>query len=408
MVEIRATRLEERRAAAGVFMTALMNAPPDDETWEQAGPSWDGSDSLSAWEGDQCVGHAGGYQVDTVVPGGARLATSAVTRVGVLPTARRRGVATRLMEQLLVEAAGRGQVLASLRASEAVIYGRFGFGIAGLASEISFDPRTAVPIGGVAPGSVRLIPPDRILDVLPPLYDRIATRPGIISRPEYLWRRYFEDALKDGGTADFVAVYADPGGHDDGFVHYGVKWTEPTFAHTVGIGQIYDLFGATPAVELAMWTFLCDIDLVREWRAEERPVDEPVVLAIRDHRAYMPKLGGYDEQWLRLLDVDAALMARAYGDASGAVTIAVDDGLLEDNTGVWSIDSNGAKRLGGANPDSADLATDIATLSATYLGGFRWSALAAVGRVQVNDPEALVAADALFVSPIAPFCGSHF
>ena len=408
MVEIRVTRPEDRRAAAAVVSTALLQAPPDDEAFEKSQASWDGCDSLSAWDGDTCVGHAGGYRFETIVPGGARLATSGVTRVGVLPTARRQGVATTLIRQLLHDAAARGQVLASLRASEAVIYARFGFGIAGCASMISFDPHAAAPIQGAAPGSMRLIPHDRILDVIPPLYHRVATRPGIIGRPDFIWRRYLEDAVKLGGDAHLVAVQTDPDGHDNGYVHYSTKWDETPFSPVTGIGEVWDLFGATPAVELALWAYLCDVDLVGEWRADERPVDESVVLAVRDHRAYVPKVAAWDEQWLRLLDVDAALRGRSYGDCMRSVTIAVSDDLLPKNAGVWSVGSDGASRVDHLDPAGADLVADIATLSATYLGGFRWSALAAVGRVQVNDPEALPAADTLFLSAVAPFCGSFF
>jgi len=406
MVEIRATQTEERRRVANVVSAALLHSYPDDETWDKSSPSWDASDSLSAWEGDECLGHAAGYRLDTIVPGGARLATSAIARVGVKATARRRGLASGLMRQLLVEAAGRGQVLASLRASEAVIYARFGFGIAGLASEIRFRPGEAGPIGGVAPGSMRLLEPDEILTALPPLYDRIASRPGIITRPEFFWKRYFEDALKQGGDAHLAAVHSDPSGTDDGFVHYHVKWDDTgTFE---GKGEIFDLFGATPAVDLALWSYIADIDLIRVWTAEERPVDDTVRLAIPNQRAYTVTNGGWDEQWLRLLDVDAALSARTYGDVADAVTIAVDDDLFDANNGVWSIDGNGAKRLGGVQSHAADLATDVRTLATTYLGGFRWSALAAAGRVEVHDPTALTRADTLFLSPDAPFCGSFF
>ena len=130
-------------------------------------------------------------------------------------------------------------------------------------------------------------------------------------------------------------------------MHYHVKWSESGFEDAAGVGQIYDLVGATPAVELALWSYLADVDLVRTWTSDERPVDEVVRLAIPNQRAFSVRNGGWDEQWLRLLDVDAALGARTYGDAVGAVTIAVDDDLLPANTGVWSIDRNGAKRLGG-------------------------------------------------------------
>ena len=121
-IEVRRTRPDEYRAASNTVATALMFPPHDDESWERTQPSWDESSSFSAWDGDLCVGNASQFFVDTTVPGGRRVATGAVTRVGVLPTHRRRRVASSLMEALIAEARQREAVLMSLRASEAVIY----------------------------------------------------------------------------------------------------------------------------------------------------------------------------------------------------------------------------------------------------------------------------------------------
>jgi len=140
VIEIRETQPDEFRLAADTVGMSLLYAPVDDEHWEQQNASWEASDSLSAWDRGQCVGHVGSYPVDTVVPGGTRLPTAAVARVGVLPTHRRRGLASTLVRRALQDAAARGQVLASLRASEGLIYGRFGFGVAGDAAEITLDP----------------------------------------------------------------------------------------------------------------------------------------------------------------------------------------------------------------------------------------------------------------------------
>ena len=407
MIEVRATAPEELRAAARVVSTALLQAPHDDASWEKSEPSWRDCDSLSAWDGARCVGHAGGYRVETVVPGGARVPTSAVTRVGMLSTHRRLGVGRQLMTRLLEEARARGQLLASLRASEAVIYARYGFGVAGEACEVTLDPRAARPIRAAdRTGSVRLLGPDEIMDVVPPLYDRLATAPGVISRPEWLWRRYYAQALELGGDAELVAVHSDSDGVVNGFVHYRVKWKTESHLEPLGQGEVFDLFGASPAVELALWSYLCDVDLVRTWSAEERPVDELIRLAVADPRAHQMR-AVWDEQWLRLLDVDAALRARTYGDAADGITIAVTDEAYPDNGGVWRIDAKGAVRH--EVPDAeAHLATDVGTLSATYLGGVRWSQLAAVGRVEVRNPAALSTADALFLSARAPYCGSFF
>ena len=406
VIDVRATTPDEWRSASAVVSTALLQAPFDDAGWEKSAPSWEGFDTLTAWDGGRCVGHAGGYRVDTVVPGGARVPTCAVSRVGVLSTHRRLGVGRRLVTQLVDEARGRGQVLASLRASEAVIYARYGFGVAGEAAEITLDPVAARPVRGAAPGRVRLLSPDEILDVLPPLYDRVAAAPGIISRPAWMWRRYFEQALDLGGDADLVAVHSDADGIDDGFVHYQVKWKSAAHLEPQGEGQVMDLFGASPGVELALWAYLCDVDLVKTWSGEERPTDELIRLAVADPRAHKIK-AVWDEQWVRLLDVDAALAARTFGESARPVTIAVTDEAFPANGGVWRVDGSGATRV-ELDVDHADLATDVTTLGATFLGGVRWTQLAAVGRVDVRAPAALPLADTLFLSPRAPYCGSFF
>jgi predicted acetyltransferase len=406
-IAIRVTAPEEYRAASDTVSTALMSAPVNDETWAKAGriASWEQSDSLSAWVGDRCVGHVAGFRFDMLVPGGAWLPTSGVTRVGVLASHRRRGVMRALLVRLLTEAAARGQVLASLRASETGIYQRFGFGLAGCCAAVTMSSRDALPISGVAGGSMRILRGDEILDMVVPIYRRSARRPGVLARPEWMWQRYLEKVIELGGDAEFVAVHSSPDGVDDGYVHYSVKWVEPRGEPPRGSGEVYDLWGVTPGVELALWEYICNVDLVDEWYAEERPLDDVVQFAVADTRAYRTKWI-WDEQWLRLLDVDAALTARQFADVAGSVSIDVTDALLPANNGVWGVSASGAKRLG--DDADAEIAVDIRELSAAYFGGTRWSSLAAAGRVDVRDPAAVVAADALFAVLEAPFACSGF
>lgn len=409
VIDVRETTVDERRAVSEVVWLALMFPRPSDEEWTKRLPSWEQCDSVSAWEGDRCVGHAAGYRVDTRVPGGGRLATSAVTRVGVLPTHRRRGVARGLLTRLLEDAVARGQVLASLRASEAVIYPRYGFGLAGRAAEIVVDPQRTAPLTGrPADGSVRLLEPSEMLDVIPAIYERVAIRPGVISRPDWMWQRYLEHALPGShDDAEHVIVHTSADGVDDGFAHYGVKWKSGPHLEPSGIGEIMDLWGADPTVELALWQFVFHVDLVREWRAEERPVDDVVRLAVADDRAYRTEWA-YDEQWLRLLDVDVALRSRRYRPVSGSVTVAVADDLLAANVGVWEISARGAVRLDGAPDGGADIDLHVRELAAAYLGGTSFTSLAGVGRITAARPDQLAVADLLFAEPSAPFCGSHF
>ena len=404
-IQIRSTRPDEFRAAAGAFATALMFAPPDDAAWERSLPSWDDMPSFSAWDGDHCVGHAGHFIVDTTVPGGARLATGAVSRVGVLPTHRRRGLATGLMRALIDDAVERNFALLSLRASEAVIYRRYGFGVAGDYCAVELLPARATPVAGATDvGSFAIVDPAELLDTVPPLYDRVAhRRPGIITRPSsHWWRRYLRAAIER-SAGSFVVAHYDVGGEPDGYVHYTVKWDDEHADGPTGAGEIHDLFGGDDSVELGLWNYILDLDLVTRWKADERPVDDLVRVALRDERAYRLRSLD-DEQWLRLIDVDAALRARTYRPASGSVTIGVSDAILPTNDGTWRVTAEGAERT----DDEPDLATDITTLSAAYLGGRSWSMLAGTGAVDVKRDDAVAVADTLFASHPLPFCGSFF
>jgi len=93
MIEIRATQPDEFRANSAVVSAALLHAPLSEEEWEKSRPSWDDSEAIGAWDGDRCVGTMAAYRFDTLVPGGAWLRTAGVTRVAVLPTHRRAGLA---------------------------------------------------------------------------------------------------------------------------------------------------------------------------------------------------------------------------------------------------------------------------------------------------------------------------
>ena len=395
---------DELRSVGAVVAVALLQAPHSDQLWGKSEPTWQACETVSAFDGQACVGSASEFLVETTVPGGARLPTAAITRVGVLPTHRRQGIGKQLMERLVVEARDRGRMLASLRATEAVIYPRFGFGVTGENASAVVDSRRARPLR--APeieGSFRMLDRGEILDVVPDLYERVAHgRPGVITRPSWLWSRYFEEAIA-GSAASFVVVHLDITGYPDGYVHYDVSWHDQFSEAPTGHGRIHELYGIDSGVELAMWRYLLDIDLVNPWRADERPLDDVAKFAVADSRAYAIKAVG-DEQWLRLLDVDVALGTRTYNSTDRAVTIMVRDPLMANNSGTWRVDAHGAFR----SHNEPDLIVGIETISAAYMGGTPWWTLHAVGQVREQRHGAVGDADILFASHPSPYCGSFF
>jgi predicted acetyltransferase len=405
--DIRPVEIDERRPALDAIRAALLSGPVNDETFESGAASWDDSDSLAAWDGERCVGSVSAFRFDSTVPGGARVKTAGVTRVGVLPTHTRRGLLTRMMHRLLAESRGRGNVLATLHASETSIYQRYGFGLATDLISAEVTSRNARPWRTRAgPGSMRLLSYAEVFDVVPALYERMARwRVGSISRPEWWWTRVLKEASRPvdspWGKGSFVAVHTGADGVDDGYVYYDVEWDEQFATISPGRGKVRDLWGASPAVEVELWRYLLDIDLVERWQAGERPVDEPVRRAMHDARAYEAK-ARFDDQWVRILDVDAALGARTYAPAD-AVMIGVDDPMFTGNCGVWAISASGVGRVDAA----PDVQVDIGTLSAAYLGAVSWRDLATIGALAASD-ELLDRLDSVFAVRPTPFCGSGY
>ena len=406
--DIRPVDIDERRAVIDTFRVALLSGPVNDETFDSGTASWDDSDALAAWDGDRCVGSVSAFRFDSTVPGGTRVQTAGVTRVGVLPTHTRRGLLTQMMHRMLVESRESGNVLATLHASETSIYRRYGFGLATDAIAARVTTRAAKPWRVPAsPGSVRLLSYVDVLDTVPPLYEAVSRwRVGSISRPGWWWKRTLKEATQPTdtpfGKGSFVAVHSDADGVDDGFVFYDVDWDESFATNPVGEGKVRDLWGSTPAVEIELWRFLLDIDLIVSWEAAVRPVDEPVRRAMHDSRAYETRQR-MDDQWVRILDVDAAMSERTYGPVDSTVVIEVHDPMFAANCATWTVSSAGSERTDG----SADVTVDIATLSAAYLGAVSWNDLASCGAVDAGD-DVVRRLDALFAVTPTPFCGTGY
>ena len=109
-----------------------------------------------------------------------------------------------------------------------------------------------------------------------------------------------------------------------------------------------------------------------------------------------------DNIWLRILDVQAALVARRYA-ADLDVVLAVTDELFSANAGRWHLRASAlADGVTVERTDApAQLGLDIRELGSLYLGGRSASALAATGLV-TGDPQALAGVSTAFGWPLAP------
>ena len=130
----------------------------------------------AAFDGDRIVGGAGAFTFALSVPGGGKSPAAGVTVVGVLPTHRRRGVLTSMMKAQLEDCRARGELAAYLWASEATIYGRFGYGLASRigAAKLARD-RTRFAQPFEQRGTVRLVELEEAARTFPPLYDELCS-----------------------------------------------------------------------------------------------------------------------------------------------------------------------------------------------------------------------------------------
>ena len=157
----------------------------------------------------------------------------------------------------------------------------------------------------------------------------------------------------------------------------------------------------TPAARAVVWSFLLDQDLTRKISWELAPSDEPLWLMLSNPRAVRRTVG--DGLWVRLVDVAAALAARTYASEPDVV-LDVSDAFCPWNEGRYRLSGDGCERT-DAPPD---LALDVATLAAAYLGDTTLQALAEAGRVRELRGGALARASAAFRGAIAPWCPEMF
>jgi predicted acetyltransferase len=395
--EIRLLRPDEDRAALDVFLAALHESRVTDEDWEHVREWLQPERGYGAFEGDRVIGTARSFDATLHVPGGAGIPLSAVSLVGVRADRTRRGVLSELMRTQLTEAVERGDVAASLRASEGVIYGRFGYGVATRVKACTVTRNRARFIT-VDPGrgEVELVDPFQNASNLTAWYEGLGiSRSGTMSRPERWWSEFL--GLRRKETGPFAtAVYRSPSGVE-GFAIYSVERTS-----SEAVLRVRDLQTASEAAVHGLWRFLVSVDLVDKVVARACPLDAPLDLLLTDPRACSVD-AVRDETWLRLLDVPSALAARTYGPGR-PVVVEVTDPLLERNSGCYAVSADGVERT-GSDPH---LRLGVDALAMLYLGDRTATALANAGRAEVLDAAALGDADRLFTTLESTWCGTFF
>jgi predicted acetyltransferase len=365
--------------------------------------------SIGAFDGDRMVGTGGAFSMDLTLPGLTTIPIGGLTAISVLPTHRRRGILRSMIAYHFQEVERRGELVSALGASESLLYGRYGYGLATTFADYEIDPRHSQflrPFAGR--GRLRLLEPEETAKIVPPFYDRYRRgQPGELSRPQAWWDVYARDPdwFRQGASRHYDVVYESEPGRVDGWVTYRVesRWPNGMAANII---KVRYLIGLTPEAEAGLWRYVLDLDLAGTVKLVDRPVDDPARWRLADPRRLQVTHVG-DQLWVRLLDVPGALTARRYA-VPGSLVLEVSDALRPRNQGRFRLEGgpDGATCVPvGASPD---LALDVADLGAAYLGGASLATLARAERVAELTPGALLQADRMFAASPPPTCTTHF
>ncbi len=407
-IELRPITNDEYVAFHTAAASAFGDSPTTEEI-EETRSIFEFDRSLAAFDSGRIVGNGILISFELTLPGAMTAPAGGVSWIGVLPTHRRRGILSSIMRQQFRDMRERGEILGILWASESIIYGRFGYGVATHEYKLEIDPRHgAFARTPEITGRLEFIDKEAARTLLPELWNRYRQlQPGELTRNDKYWTLVFRDreAHRDGASAYFYVAHRAESGEIDGCVTYRVKsnWDGGFPQNAL---RLRSLVSTSPEARAALWQFLLHVDLVATITGYGS-VDEPLRWMLADSRR-LRMTGPSDGLWVRLVDIPAALTSRRY-QSSDRLVINVTDPFCPENDGNYRLEGapEGAtcKR---SKAGKVDIALQITDLGAVYLGGVRFSTLARAGRIEECTRGALRRADVMFASDPAPLCQTGF
>lgn len=302
-----------------------------------------------------------------------------ITDVTTSATHRRRGLLRRMIEDDLADAVAQGVPMAALTASEATIYGRWGFGAATLRTGVEVDTSTGFGFRSFTDsGRVELVEPAEAWPHVKAVFDTFHAR----QRGSVEWPVQYEDMhsaafdFESGGANRKLraAVHLDAGGQVDGFVLF-----KPGEKDALKVDEMVAL---TPEAQLAFWSFLGQMDRVRKVTFNLFHPDDPLVWALTDmNRVKVTEVEEF--LWLRVLDVPRCLAARPWS-ADGTVVLEVDD-AQGHAAGRYEVATADGVASVSRTDQPADVGLTAETLASLHLGAVEVRRMHRAGRLEGTD-----------------------
>jgi predicted acetyltransferase len=324
-----------------------------------------------------------------------------ITDVTTSASHRRRGLLRRLIEDDLTDAVAKGVPIAALTASEATIYGRWGFGPATFRQGVEIDTSPGFDFRSfVDPGRVELVEPADAWAHVKGTFDAFHAR----QRGSVDWPSQYQDSHT--GSYDFTsggpdkkiraAVHLDAAGAVDGFVLF-----KPGDNNAVKVDEMAAL---TAEAQLGLWSFLAGMDRVTKVTFNLAHPEDPLAWALTDlNRVKTTEIEEF--LWLRILDVPQALAVRPWAD-DDTVVLEVDD-PLDHASGRFEVTTSAGVATVSRSEQEPDVRVTAETLGSLYLSGVPVQQLRRAGRVGGSD-EAVRRFAAMADLSEPPYCLTGF
>ncbi|MCE1173952.1 MAG: GNAT family N-acetyltransferase [Propionibacteriales bacterium] len=359
----------------------------------------DGDPALAAMHGS--------YPLSSFPVPGATTAAAGLTWVCVHPQHRRQGLLRAMIQTHFADCRARGEAVSVLTATEPVIYGRFGYGLASRTASLTLSRGAKlrpVPGSEQVTTSIEAFDPSRHTDLVHRLHSQVATaspnRPGWVLRETAQMRAFYHDdpaSRRDGFESQRILLaYRDADVVGYVLFRRKLQWGE---RGADGVVVVNEYAAADAAATHALWSAILDLDLTTTIRQRLVPLDDPLLVMLVDLRAATPKVA--DNLWVRLIDVPAALASRRYAAAID-LRIRVTDEELPANQAIWRLKAAPFADGVEVTPASeADVELDVRELGSLYLGGTSAVALAQAGLVR-GSGEQVQRLAAAFSWPVQP------
>ncbi len=376
---------DDQFALVGATFGARVTAPEGatrDAIRDMADPRF----ALVAVDGDETIGGCAAHWMDLSLPGGASVPTTGLSGVGVRAGRGGRGAMRALLEEHLRRSVDAGAAASLLMASEAPLYGRFGYGVtvSVAAHRIDVD-RAALAAPLDDEGHVDVYETaDSARAAVIDLYEALrASNPGMTARNDGWWRVVLDERAHWKGPADpFVAIHRDADGRPDAYALYVFTNPGSELWRPMATLDVHEFVADSVEAEKALWQFLTRVPLTRELRWRMAPVEPRLRNLLADRRQLDTEMVS-DMVWLRPLDIEALLSARTY-ERDGVAVFAIDDEAFPDQRGPWRLTVEGGRgRV--ERVDTADLTLAPEHVGMVVLGDSTVRGLASDGLVTATD-----------------------